>query len=80
MTPLIPVDWIKECDIEIEDQIIPKSASQGSELIVNNFVTEADIYYPESISYLTWSEKGPCYQRLNSDTTAIVMHNDGIVL
>ena len=41
MTPLIPTDWVKECGITDEEQIIPKSASQGSELLISIYLVAA---------------------------------------
>ena len=97
VTPLIPVDWIKECDIETEDQVISKSASQGSEsniiLLLKLMLISSLTTSPQSCTIvvalgvlfsisvialivvsivlgLVCYEKGPRYQRLNSDTTA----------
>ena len=99
VTPLIPVDWIKECDIETDDQVISQSASQGSELTIlllklmliwiylfpNHIPQSCTIVVALGVLFsisvialiivsivlgLVCYEKGPRYQRLNSDTTA----------
>lgn len=38
VTPLIPTDWTTECDIPTADQVVAKSASQGSESIIRILV------------------------------------------